>query len=314
MTEKTLVDLNRRPINFAGDKVREVLPEYFVEEYPDLITFLEKYYDFMDSDQSVGFSEKIQTLYQIRDLQATDLDLLDDIFKEIGQNAISSSFFTKPRYIATLFAPFYLRKGSRYSAEQFFSALYGERPEVVYPKENLFIVGQSQIGPDSLRYIQDNGVYQILSILIKSSVPITVWRDIYKKFVHPAGFHLAGEVVLESTAENQLNPMPTVVLDDNAGVITVSAASVSSATSSTSIVGIYPDSLDSDSDAEVLQLNSSIGTYQTLTVADLDGMYSSIEEMIDINSPTFDEDSGGSVLAVRLSNETETFDEEDYNN
>ena len=39
----------RRLKNFQVRKVRESLPEYFTSEYPTLVTFLEKYYDFLDS-------------------------------------------------------------------------------------------------------------------------------------------------------------------------------------------------------------------------------------------------------------------------
>ena len=36
---------NRRPRNFLRRKVRESLPEHFTQDYPKLVTFLEKYYE-----------------------------------------------------------------------------------------------------------------------------------------------------------------------------------------------------------------------------------------------------------------------------
>jgi hypothetical protein len=59
-----------------------------------------------------------------------------------------------------------------YSAEGFFRAFYGEQPEIVYPKNNLFIVGESKVGPESLKYIQNGALYQVLSVLVRSGVPI----------------------------------------------------------------------------------------------------------------------------------------------
>ena len=38
----------RRLKNFNVRKVREALPEFYTTEFPTLVTFLEKYYDFLD--------------------------------------------------------------------------------------------------------------------------------------------------------------------------------------------------------------------------------------------------------------------------
>ena len=46
---------NRRPRNFLHRKVREALPEFFTQDYPNLVTFLEKYYDYLDSDGASSF-------------------------------------------------------------------------------------------------------------------------------------------------------------------------------------------------------------------------------------------------------------------
>ena len=48
---------NRRPRNFLHRKVRDALPEYFTQDYPKLITFLEKYYDYLDSDGASSFMQ-----------------------------------------------------------------------------------------------------------------------------------------------------------------------------------------------------------------------------------------------------------------
>ena len=58
-----LQDLNRRPLPLQKSKIREVLPEYFVEEHPTFITFLEKYYEFLDSDGTYSFDTQLQQLF-----------------------------------------------------------------------------------------------------------------------------------------------------------------------------------------------------------------------------------------------------------
>ena len=46
--------------------------------------------------------------------------------------------------------------------------------------------------------VQDGIYYQDYSYVVKSTVSINDWRDFVKKFTHPAGFNLFGEVLIES--------------------------------------------------------------------------------------------------------------------
>ena len=52
----------RRFKNFQVRKVREALPEYFTSEFPKLVSFVEKYYDFLvaleNHEISNGFLNK----------------------------------------------------------------------------------------------------------------------------------------------------------------------------------------------------------------------------------------------------------------
>ena len=90
MVEKTLTDYDRLDLNFHRSMVKEVLPEYFTDEYPNLITFLEGYYEFLDSGDNFG--ALIQDLYTIRDVEASSLTHLDNMFKEFAQG-MSQDFF-----------------------------------------------------------------------------------------------------------------------------------------------------------------------------------------------------------------------------
>lgn len=309
MVEQTLIDFNRRDINLTESKVREVLPSHYLTDYPDLVKFLEYYYDWMDSDASHGFDRNVHDLYKLRDLQQTELSFLNRIFYEIGQDLISADYFSAPRFIAGLLANSYRIKGSLYSAEGFFRAFFGEQPQIEYPKNSLFIVGESRIGPESLKVLQDGALYQVLSVLVKSGVPISEWRDLYKSFVHPAGFYLGGEVIIEALSDLELNPMPDVLLDSNSGLFGIEEFATITPTSLSSVTLIYPDSLDTDSSEERL-VTTSVREYQDLTIEQLNTMYNSIEELLDVNSPTFDDDSAVGNKAIKFSNTIETMDQD----
>lgn len=297
----------RLPLNLIIDKTKEALPEHFATEYPDLVKFLDVYYDFMEKDDE-GYSYFIQGLYQARDLSTTQLSSLDNIFKEIGNNSQAADFFADPRFVAKVIASFYKAKGSKISAEGFFRAFFGEEASIVYPKNNMFIVNDSRLGSDSLKYIQDDKRYQIHAILIQSGIPLAKWKDLFKLFVHPAGWYLAGDVVIEGIYNLNAVSMPIAVLDSAAGTAIFEETAYATFTSNQSITGIITDDADSDSLAQRVSLIRQIQLFNTLTIAELADQYNTIIKFADENSPTFDEDSDGTVRAVDFSNTIETMD------
>lgn len=183
------VDPSIRP-----DFVREVLPEHFAQSYPTLITFLEAYYEFMNQEDEFG--EAVKDLYAIRDIGFTELKYLDNMLEEVGLG-ISQDFFENPREIVRNFAKFFRVKGSITSIKGFFRAFYGiDDVEVEYPKDRIFTIGdpESIVGSESTKVIQDGAALQVLSILVKSSLTLSKWSELYKKYVHPAGVHLFHEM------------------------------------------------------------------------------------------------------------------------
>ena len=180
------------------DLIAQVLPEYFTTSYPNLIAFVKEYYEFMDSDGQFG--SVIKDLIDIRDIESTKLDYLDHMFGEIALG-IGQKFFTEPREVLRNFAKFFRVKGSLYSAEGFFRSFYNDNDaQILYPKDDLFLLGDSAsfLGHESQKLLQDGGAYQILSVFIKSEISLGEYQDFYKRFVHPAGFFLSAEMLIEN--------------------------------------------------------------------------------------------------------------------
>ena len=200
---------DRNHTSLRADYVRDILPEYFVADYPNLIQFLETYYDALDSDGNFGGT--IKDLYEIRDIGKTDLKYLDNLFGEIGLS-LSSQFVSNPREILKNLAKFFRVKGSLYSAEGFFRGFFDTSAEVEYPKDKIFTLDDplSILGSKSSKKIQDGRLHQVLSHLIKTTVPLKDWEQLYKKFVHPAGFYLHGEAQLYTNPKYK----PVGVLSD----------------------------------------------------------------------------------------------------
>ena len=219
MVEKTLIDYDRLEISFHKNLVKEVLPEYFTSDYPNLITFLESYYDFLDSGDNFG--ALINDLYTIRDIEAASLKQLDNMFREFAMG-MSQSFFKNPREILRNFARFYRVKGTKYSSEGFFRGFFNEDVEVVYPKRDIFHLNDSahvlSAEEESTSVLQDGGAFQILSIMLKAPLSFETYKDLYKKFVHPAGFFLSSEVLMQPQNENAISAL-SAVFDSQKGAI-----------------------------------------------------------------------------------------------
>jgi len=313
-------DYNRTNLNLRSYSIKEVLPQYYAGAYPNLVTFLEGYYDYMDSD---GTIDALQDLYTLYDLEATDLDYIENIFATIADGA-NSTYFSEPREVLRNFANFYRVKGTKYSAEGFFRAFYGLDVEIEYPKNNIFIVSESQIGTESLRFIQNSGLYQIFSVLIKSSIPLSTWKDLYKKFVHPAGFFLGGQVVLEIPSTNsQVGVMPLSIEEPPPPLFVEGIANFTIPNGHVETLGILPDDGDSDTVVERIDLKATVGDYKDMPADVFAASYGKIDDAMNINSPTFDDsakdfapyysdgDSGPAwdQHGVRMSNDIERFDQ-----
>ena len=299
----------RRLRNFQNRKVRESLPEIYTSDFPKLVTFLEKYYQFLDSsDASSAFGDDLRQGFARRDIHETQTNLLNNLVSEFAGGLRTGENFTDTRYALTRLAQLARHKGTRFSIEEFFRLFFQEVPVVEYGKDQIFTVGQSQIGPESLRFLQNNALFQVFSILIKIGLDTSKWSELYKKFVHPAGFYFQGEVALSGEATN----FPTgdvVTLADSTSISLVGEGAVSL------FGGFVQPTILLDSDGKEIRagINQLVSVYQNLSAEDLTKFYSSIDELIGVNSFTFDDsdirDSAGTATPD-FSLATETMDNE----
>lgn len=323
--DKTLRDNNRRDLNLQRSEVTAVLPEYFIEEYSNIITLLEAYYEWME--QNGNPDVKIRDLYRARDLTQVDTELLQYIEDEILLGQAYFGGFINKREASKFSNILYRSKGTRYSIQQFFRAFFGSDPDVVYPKEQIFKVGPSvdysldssnntgqqivsnasKIGAESQRFLTDDKLYQVLSILIKSDIPIDTWRETYKLFVHPAGMYLGGQVQIASTNAAGIDTlMPEIARTVSTAVVTTGEALFDlTAQPSADVTGLIDsgnetyriDLLPIDFDISLSELNS----------------YPSILTALSPSLPTFDDtDSDGHSVTMDTVRRQQTLDQDWY--
>jgi len=236
LRDKTYSDNKRTLLNFHRAEIDRVLPEHVVQDNPTLKTLFSKYYEWLDS--SDNFGGQIQELYSNRDATQVPSKLLQYLEDELLLGQAYFGGFLNKREAIKYSNLLYRSKGTKYSTQQFFRGFFGVDPIVEYPKNNIFLVGPqidydldsvnnsgqqikqaaAEIGPESRKYITDDKLYQVLSVLIKSSLPLNQWKEVYKLFVHPAGVYLAGETLIEMTNVSWNNVAHNPELVNNGGI------------------------------------------------------------------------------------------------
>ena len=279
----------RRLKNFQVRKVRESLPEYFTSEYPTLVTFLEKYYDFLDSaDGTHAFGDNVRQLFATKDIGEMPTSLLNNLVSELGGGLKTGENFTDTRYALTRLAEFARLKGTRFSFEEFFRLFYQQVAEVQYGKESMFTIGDSAstIGVESQKFIQNNELYQTFGLQVRTGLDTSQWQELYKKFIHPAGFYYSGQVVSD-TEETLSLTAPISIEDSSPGPTIISEASVAF-----SLPFVQSTVLIDSGGGEVRStLAELVQDYQNITLSQLDTTYHSVKQIITPNSFTFDDSS-----------------------
>tara|TARA_B100000424_G_scaffold86948_1_gene65019 strand:+ start:1632 stop:2597 length:966 start_codon:yes stop_codon:yes gene_type:complete len=292
------LDTNRRDLPFFKSKVKDVLPEYAQEDFPNLVTFLEKYYDFISGEDNKSYDRLVHDIFSLKDATQTELEYLDFLLAEIGNGLTNAAFFKQPRLMTRLLALFYQSKGTLVSAEGFFRGFFNQEVSVEYPKKDTLTINDAdnnflshKIGFESQKFITNDKRFQVFSILIKTGLAVRDYETLYKKFVHPAGFYFEGEVQLENpatitpTAQGQ-NPL------DSAEAVSIVGAGASLSLASfdepmTALITI------GDSTGRAT-LNDLISNYSSVTATELESTYDNVLQIISPNSFTFD-DSADSI-------------------
>ena len=119
--------------------VNRQVPEFIREEYPLFITFLEAYYEYLETQQGVQLNDLITKGKDLKTI--SDVDRSIDDFETQFFNSFAS-FLPKNVNIDKAFLiknilPLYLAKGSENSFKLLFRFLFGDELELKYPKNNI---------------------------------------------------------------------------------------------------------------------------------------------------------------------------------
>ena len=154
----------------------------------------------------------------------------------------------------------------------------------------------SKIGYESQKFITDNKLYQVYSILIKSSIPFSEWEESYKAFVHPAGLYIGNELHISSIVNNEPN---SFIDDPEIPPLNINSTVTLDLNPVTDITGLIPNS---NNETIRILLPGSVDYYNNyygldtyeVTLDQLNNTYDTLEEFALVTSKTFDEGTPGS--------------------
>ena len=166
----------RRSDIYFDRKIDEILPNHIIEDYPNLTKFIENYYQFLDSDGVQSFETDIHDILSLRDLSESPTKYLDNLAYELGSQLENTGKFDDDRFSLKRLAYLYREKGTIKGVEEFFKLFFQTKVEVEFPKKDIFIVGEDEIGPDFENFIQDYKLYQNYSLLLKVGLSLSQYE------------------------------------------------------------------------------------------------------------------------------------------
>jgi len=114
--------------------IRNQVPDFVRSEYPKFVTFLEKYYEWLETTDMVS-----DGLYQIKN--SYDIDNADEYYLEQLKRQLLPYFpneiVADKRLFLKLVAEFYRTNGTQQSIKFLFKALFNENIDIYYPKDDI---------------------------------------------------------------------------------------------------------------------------------------------------------------------------------
>ena len=157
------------------------------------------------------------------------------------------------------------------------------------------------------RYWNTNQLY---SILIQSPLSSSTWAEIYRNFVHPAGWYFQGQLEAVGLADVMEDSMPLSIEDTDVDPDIIGTAQMSLLGSPTIMTSLFDSA--GNTVRSYIDHSAKLSAYNSLSLDSAQKLgYNKISKIIDPTSPTFDIDSDGSNAfgGIDFSNTFETLDQ-----
>jgi len=140
--------------------VDKQLPDFVRSEHPKFVTFIKKYYEWLETN--AGVEKEIQNLREGIDLDTANSFYLNELRKDLLPYFPENILADKTLFLK-LVSNFYKSNGTRDSVKFLFRALYNDNIDIYYPKEDILRTSDGKwVLPLALRVnTNDNNIFNI---------------------------------------------------------------------------------------------------------------------------------------------------------
>lgn len=145
--------------------VKNQLPNFVRDDYPTFITFLEKYYEWLETNNQVSY--EIDALRNSIDLDTADDFYIDKLKSDLAPYFPKEIVADKQLFLK-LVTQFYRANGTQDAVKFLFRALFNENIEIYYPKDDILKASDGKwVLPLSLRIdTTDDNIFNIEKCLL----------------------------------------------------------------------------------------------------------------------------------------------------
>jgi hypothetical protein len=136
--------------------VNKQVPEFIREEYPLFITFLEAYYEYLETKQGTEKNDLLAKAKDIRYISDVDQSIVDfeDNFFNTYATLIPKDAQVDKAFLIKNVLPLYLSKGSEKAFKLLFRMLFNDEVEILLPKNNVLRASDGKWTVDNILRVE----------------------------------------------------------------------------------------------------------------------------------------------------------------
>jgi hypothetical protein len=164
--------------------VNRQLPEFVRDEYPLFVSFLEAYYEFLETERYTNnISQKNDLIQKLKDLK--DISDVDKSLEDFEEQFFNSFLSYLPKetlvdkdFLIKNVLPLYQSKGTKKSFEFLFRLLFGEEIKIEYPRENVLRLSDGKWVIDNILRLETQIYNEYISDGVKTSYDLPYEIDV----------------------------------------------------------------------------------------------------------------------------------------
>lgn len=137
--------------------LNQQVPEFVREEHPLFISFLEAYYEFLETEQGTQNNDLTKTAKDLRFIQDVDDSIasFESNFLNTYANLVPKDAVADKAFLIKNILPIYLAKGNKKSFDFLFRLLYGEEADVRFPKDEILRASDGEYNVERVLRLRD---------------------------------------------------------------------------------------------------------------------------------------------------------------